>query len=634
MEFEPLLALILENNPNADAALIRKAFDYARENHKDQKRVSDEPYFTHPYEVVRTLASLGAQSATLCAGFLHDVVEDSSVGIDDIREEFGDEIADLVEGVTKIDKIHFETKADYTAENLRKVLLATAKDVRVMLIKLADRLHNMQTLKYMRPEKQKAIAQETMDIYAPIAHKLGIWRIKGELEDLSMRYLLPDTYRLISEKINEKRAVREKATENIIKMLQESIEGKGLKAHVTGRAKYFYSIYKKMKKKNVDLDEIYDLIAVRIVVDSIPECYQVLGTVHELWKPMARRFKDYISSPKANGYQSLHTVLEGPNNKVIEVQIRTWDMDHIAEDGIAAHWKYHGTERDKRFDKRISWIKQLLSWRNDSTEAKRFIETLKMDLFEDEIITFTPKGDPINLREGSTPVDFAFEVHTYLGLKCAKAIVNGKLVPLDYKLQPGDVVEIITQKNSEPSRQWLSFVMTGKAKGKIRSHLNITLDGKSPDKSQKEKPQKRLDDFVEVEGKKAQAKFSKCCNPKYGDPIRAFLTKDKKITIHTSGCDNIHALGKEREVKVRWKVDKEADKLTIEIIMKDKVGMLADILNFFAARNINISKIQAKPSKEKTSHTVIELQSYKDKKELLLQELRTMQGVINVNERL
>ncbi len=628
MQLKPLLKLIAEKNPNADVKIIEKAYHYAKEHHQNQSRASNEPFFVHPYEVAMILASFGSQSATICAGFLHDTVEDSSATIADIRKEFGKEIADLVEGVTKIDKIHFETRADYTAENLRKVLLATAKDVRVMLIKLADRLHNMRTLKHFLPDKQRRIAKETMDIYAPIAHKLGMWRVKGELEDLAMRNLKPATYQKIADQIKEKRAVREKATEDIISMITAELKKEGIKAQLSGRAKYFYSIYKKMQKKSVDLDEIYDLIAVRIIVETIPQCYAAMGAVHELWKPMPRRFKDYISNPKANGYQSLHTVLEGPNNKVLEVQIRTVEMDRVAEDGIAAHWKYHGTERDKKFDTRISWIKQLLRWRSDSSEARNFIESLKMDLFEDEIVTFTPKGDPINLKEGATPVDFAFEVHTYLGLKTSKALVNGKLVPLDHELQPGDIVEIIASKTAMPSRQWLNFVKTSKAKSKIRSYLNITLGSKKKEKEDKTAGVVGLAELIEIKSKKAPIKLSKCCNPKFGDEILGFYTKDNKITVHSKACLNVHSLSNTRKAELNWMKLSIKDRIELNIFLREKVGALADVLNFLAAKKINITQIQAKPTKEKQFHCSIMIENIGDR-DHLLRDLRTIDVVID-----
>lgn len=635
MEFNELSGLILKSNPNADIKLIRKAFDFSKRLHEGQLRVSKEPYFSHPFEVAKILVSMNVQSSTLCAGLLHDVVEESSASISDIKKEFGDGIANLVAGVTKIEKVNFESKEDYNSENLRKVLLATAKDIRVMLIKLADRLHNMRTLKHFHEEKQKRIARETLEIYAPIAHKLGIWKIKGELEDLSMRYLMPETYRQIAKKINEKRELREKATEAIKKEIGEKLREKGIKVVVMGRAKYFYSIYKKMVKKNVDVSEIYDLIAIRILTETIPDCYAALGAVHELWKPMPRRFKDFISNPKANGYQSLHTILEGPNDKVLEVQIRTYDMDRVAEYGVAAHWKYHGTERDKKFEKRISWIKQILKWRNDSSEGRNFMETLKLDLFENEIVVFTPKGDPINLKEGSTPVDFAFEVHSNLGMKCSKALVNGKLVPLEQELQPGDIVEIITHKNAEPSRQWLNFVKTSKAKSKIRSFLKITAGSSKP------RPGRSLDSghdgilaLLEVKGPKAAVKLSKCCNPKFGDKIKGYYTKDRKITVHRGDCINLHSISQHREARVYWKDDavKVDSNNRFSIVMTDEDGILVDLLNYFTKNRIKLSKIQAKPKKDKTFHVIIEVDKAEKRLAERIPEIRKMRGVINITK--
>jgi len=472
-EFEKLKKEILSYNPKARIHLVKEAYDLAKELHKGQKREGGEPYFTHCIETAKILASLNADSPTIATGLLHDSVEEGKVKIEKIKELLGEEVASLVEGVTKIDKIHFSDKEDYTAENLRKILLATAKDIRVMFVRLADRLHNMRTLSCFRPEKQKRISQETLTIYAPIAHKLGMWNIKGELEDLSLRYLEPDVYRFLAEKINEKRTEREKKTKEIIKTIKKKLKENYIGADVHGRAKYFYSIYKKMKKRKVDFNEIYDLIAIRIITKTIPECYAALGIIHKLWHPYPKKFKDYISTPKANDYQSLHTVLVGPHGKILEVQIRTEKMHLCAEDGAAAHWRYQGTERDKKFDKRISWLKQLLDWKRFSKDAKDFVETFKIDLFQNEIVAFTPKGDPITLPEGSTPVDFAYEIHSSVGDNCSKTLVNNKLVPLNFGLKSGDIVQVITAKNARPSRQWLNFVKTNKARNKIKGVLNI-----------------------------------------------------------------------------------------------------------------------------------------------------------------
>jgi len=597
MTLESLKKKIQAYNPNADLELIEKAYHYAEDMHAGQVRDSGEPYMKHPVEVANVLIGLKVQSATICGALLHDVVEESRVTLKKLKQDFGPEITSLVEGVTKIDKIHFESKEDYTAENLRKVLLATAKDIRIMLIKLADRLHNMRTLKVLRPDKRERIAKETLSIYAPIAHKLGIWSIKGELEDLSLRYLEPEVYDMLREKIHEKRAEREEKTKEIIKDIKRRLRKDGIDAEVYGRAKYFYSIYKKMVRKKVDFSEIYDLIAIRIITKTIPDSYQALGVIHETWKPIPRKFKDYIATPKANGYQSLHTAVVGSHGKILEVQIRTEEMHQIAEDGIAAHWRYKGTERDKKFDKKISWLKQVLDWRQTAADAQDFIETLKIDLFEKEIIVFTPKGDPISLPENATPVDFAYEIHTAVGNSCAKALVNEKLVPLDTQLQPGDVIEIRTTKNAKPSRQWLKFVKTSKAKSKIRSVLKIQ---KEPDYRAREEERigENFTKRVVVKGKSAPVKLSKCCYPKPYDKIVGFYTKDGKITVHKNDCNNVRTLDMNKKADVSWIERNVCESRVIQVLAQDRVGMLADVLNSIARLKVNIEKLNTDISKQ------------------------------------
>jgi GTP pyrophosphokinase len=604
MTFEEMKEKILEYNPKAQINLIKKAYDFAKKAHEGQKRESGEQYFIHPFETAIILIETKAASETICGALLHDVVEETKYTVEDIKREFGSEIASLVEGTTKIDKINFGSKEDYSAENLRKVLLATSKDVRVMLIKLADRLHNMRTLKYFRPEKQKRIAKETLEIYAPIAHKLGVWNIKGELEDLSLRFLEPEIYIMLRKKINEKRNEREQKTEEIISTIERELKKKNIKAKVYGRAKYFYSIYKKMIKKNVDFNEIYDLIGIRIITEDIPDCYAALGVVHELWKPLPKHFKDYISTPKLNGYQSLHTAVIGTHGKILEIQIRTEDMHNLAEYGIASHWRYKGTERDKKFDKKIEWLKQVLDWQMTSEDAKGFIETFKIDMFENEIIVFTPKGDPISLPEDATPVDFAYEVHSNIGDSCSKALVNTKLVSLDTKLKPGDVIEILTQKGAKPSRQWLKFVKTSKAKSKIRSILKITLEGEKVDNKKDIIETKSIEDLIEIKGKKAPLKISKCCSPRQGEKIIGFYTKDKKISVHSATCENINAFEKDKRVEVVWKNSPDNHKQSIKIIADDRVGLLAEILSVIANHKLSVGTINGDVIKDKVITTI------------------------------
>ena len=621
---------VLEYNPNADVAMLTKAFDFAQKAHAGQVRISGEPYFVHPLSVAVILTEMKVGSATISAALLHDVVEETRFTIKDIKEEFGADVAGIVEGLTNLDRRKYDTSEEYKAENIRKILLATTKDIRIMMIKLADRLHNMRTLESFRPQKARRIAQETLDIYAPIAHKLGMWMIKGQLEDLSLRYLQPEVYDFLRDKINSKRTEREDITEYSIKKIKQELRKRGIKnVQVYGRAKYFYSIYKKMLKKNLDINEIYDLIAVRIITTSISDCYAALGIVHELWTPVPRKFKDYIANPKPNGYQSLHTVVEIGEERHLEVQIRSDDINSVAEYGVAAHWKYKGTDRDKWFDKKISWLKQLLEWKHQSLAGQDFVETLKLDLFDDEIVSFTPKGDPIKLREGATPVDFAYEVHTSIGEHCSKALVNGKVVPLNHKLKPGDVVEIITAKNAHPSRQWLNFVVSSKARSKIKSKLNISAELDTKKKAKEEYSPINFARLIEYDGKKMPIKISRCCDPKIGDKIYAYVTKDRKITVHKKGCVNVHALHGAKEIAVRWKKSSE-DLSRVRITLYDKEGMLTKILNLFVKYNLTLRSVNTRQGKENLFNLVIEIDS--PKKEILdevMGKVKEMDEVIN-----
>jgi GTP pyrophosphokinase len=630
MTLEEFVKEIEKYNPKADFKLISQAFNLAKVKHEGQKRVSGEEFINHPIQVARILIQLKADSATICAALLHDSLEDTTLSLDEIQKQFGEEIAELVEGVTKITDIDFESKEEYKAENLRKVLLATTKDVRVMLIKLADRLHNMRTLKYVRLDKQKRIAEETLHIFAPIAHKLGIHFMKGEFEDLALRYMHPDVYKKLSKRISEKREEREKKTLGFIETIKNKLKEHGIKGEIYGRAKYFHSIYQKMKKEDKTFNEIYDLIAIRIIVETIPDCYRALGLVHELWKPMPRRFKDYVSVPKANGYQSLHTSVMGSHGKILEIQIRTWDMHHMAEEGIAAHWRYKHTERDKKFDKKVAWLKQLLEWKRTADNAKDFVETLKIDLFENEIVVFTPNGDPISLPENSTPVDFAFEVHTNIGLHCSKAEVNNKLVTLDYILKSGDIVHIIMQKNAKPSRNWLTFVKTSKARSKIRSYLGIKVESDPKIIRQRQQHRMQLINMIEITGKKVPVKFSGCCNPDFKEPILAYYTKDGKITIHKKDCPNIHTLDQNKRVNVRWKEEPDKGIFKLRTTVVDRVGLLSDILNIISDTGINIDSINSKAKKDKISITFSMRVPTEVDMDEIIRRIKSIEDVIDV----
>ena len=471
--YECLLQKIKENCNNVDANIIKKAYDLACDAHKNQKRESGEPYVTHPIDVAVILAEMGMDTSTIAAGLLHDVIEDTEYTYDDIKSMFNEEIANLVQGVTKLGKIEYKTKEEQQADNVRKMLLAMAKDIRVIIIKLADRLHNLRTLKYMPKEKQKQKAKETLDIYAPLAHRLGISKIKWELEDLSFRYLHEEEYYDLVKEIAEKRVERETYISEIKEDLHKKLEESEIDSDIDGRPKHFYSIYKKMVNKNKSIEQIFDLTAIRILVNTVKDCYGVLGIVHTIYKPIPGRFKDYIAMPKANMYQSLHTTVIGPQGKTFEIQIRTFEMHKTAEYGIAAHWKYKEgdvqDDKDNSFENKLAWIRDMLEWQKETSDAEEFIEGFKIDLFTDEVFVFTPKGVVINLPSGATPIDFAYRIHTDIGNRCVGAKVNGKIVPLDHKLKTGEIVEVLTSKNAKgPNIDWLNMAKSNQAKSKIR----------------------------------------------------------------------------------------------------------------------------------------------------------------------
>ncbi len=506
--------------------LIEKAYFFAKNAHKNQYRISGEPYIKHPTEVAEILLDLGLDANAISAGLLHDVIEDTSVSFDDIKREFNQEVAELVDGVTKLGKFEYTTKEEQQAENLRKMFLAMAKDIRVILIKLADRLHNMRTLKHIEINKQREKANETLEIYAPLAHRLGIFKIKWELEDLALRFINPEGYYELVEKVAKKRQEREEYIASVIKILRGKLNEIGIKAEIEGRPKHFYSIYKKMYHQNKNFEQIYDLIAVRVIVNSVKDCYGILGIIHTLWKPIPGRFKDYIAVPKPNMYQSLHTTVFGPQGEPFEIQIRTREMHRTAEYGIAAHWKYkEGIETDDDFDVKLAWLRQLLEWQNDLKDAKEFVETLKIDLFTDQVFVFTPKGDVINLPQGSTPLDFAYAIHSAVGNRCIGAKVNSKIVTLDYQLKTGEIVEILTSTaNHGPSRDWLKIVKTSQAKNKIKQWFK---------KERKEENIVKGRDMLEKEAKRQGYSLSKLTKPEWMEMVY------KKYSFHS--VDDVYA---------------------------------------------------------------------------------------------
>ena len=560
-ELQEILDKIKKYAPNADVTPVIKAYELAKSAHAGVFRKSGEPYIIHPIAVANILADLELDMEVIAAGLLHDVVEDTPYTYEDIKELFGKDIADLVDGVTKLGKIKYQTKEESQAENLRKMFLAMAKDIRVILIKLADRLHNMRTLKYMPEEKAKYKAKETLEIYGGIAHRIGISKIKWELEDLALKYIDPEGYRELAEKITMKRSQRQEYIDKIVRLLQDKFKEVNINCEVYGRPKHFYSIYKKMQNKHKTFEEIFDLTAVRIVVDTIKDCYAVLGMIHTLWTPMPGRFKDYIAMPKPNMYQSLHTTVIGPDGEPLEIQIRTKEMHTIAEYGIAAHWKYkegNTSQKQSNIEGKLQWLRQMMEWEKDLKDPQEFMDALKEDVFSSQVYVFTPKGDVVELPAESTPIDFAYRVHTNVGNKCVGAKIDGRIVPLDYKLQNGNIVEILTSSNSNgPSRDWINIVKTPNAKSRIRQWFK---------KERREENIQRGTEILEKEFKKYHIplkdsnieKYMQQMTKKFNQPT----VEDLIATIGYGGIMPAHVVPKirdlyEKEVKKVQKEQKE-----------------------------------------------------------------------------
>ena len=518
-EFFEMIKKYLNDN---QVAFVHKAYDVAAKAHANQRRKSGEPYIIHPLGVATILAELQMDETTLAAAFLHDVVEDTETTLDQLKEMFGVKVADLVDGVTKLGKIEYISKEDQQIENYRKMFLAMAKDIRVIMIKLADRLHNMRTMKYMPVHKQQSISRETMEVYAPLAHRLGIYTIKWELEDLAFRYMEPEIYYDLVEQVKVKRREREAMIHEAMAEIKEHLDEQHIKCEIQGRPKNFYSIYKKMQRDHKELSEIYDLLAIRVLVDTVADCYGTLGVVHSLWRPIPGRVKDYIAVPKSNMYQSLHTTVLYHNGQPLEIQIRTFEMHRISEFGIAAHWRYKESGGksnmpsggDKDFEAKLSWLRQLLEWHKDMSDSRDFVNTVKMDVFSDEVFVFTPRGDVIDLPVGSVPIDFAYRIHTDVGNRCVGAKVNGRIVPLDYKLSNGDIVEVITSKQATgPSRDWMNIVGSSDTRNKIRSWFK------------KERREENI-----VKGREMLEKETK----RLGYDIKVLLKADKLKTVATA----------------------------------------------------------------------------------------------------
>lgn len=545
--FTDLIEKIKSYNPNSNFELIEKAYEVAKKYHHGQMRLSGEEFVKHPLEVAKILADLELNSKTIAAGIMHDVIEDTEAEYGEIANLFGEEIADMVEGVSKLSKLTLDTRKEQQVESLRKMLMAMSKDIRVIIIKLSDRLHNMRTLTHVTREKQIEKATETMEIYAPIAHRLGMSAFKWELEDLSFRYLFPDEYKSIVKQIAAKRKEREEYIAHILKDIKANLEIKNIDGTIDGRVKHLYSIYSKMKRQNTTIEQVFDLFAVRIIVDSIKDCYAALGMIHELFRPVPGRFKDYIAMPKQNMYQSLHTTLIGAKGQPFEVQIRTHEMHNIAEFGIAAHWKYkQGINKADDMESKLAWLRQMIDWQKDTADVDEFYDNLKLDLFADEVFVFTPKGDVKTLPAGSTPIDFAYSVHSAVGNKMTGAKINGNMVPISYVLENGDIVEVITISSSKgPSRDWLKIVKSAQAKNKIKQYFK---------KEHREENIEKGKEMVEHELKRQSLVFSELFKSEYyDDMLKRYNFKSLDDALGAVGYSGITANKIISKIKERYR---------------------------------------------------------------------------------
>lgn len=595
MEFFTLIKKIKTYEKNVDLTLLKKAFEYARKYHRGQKRASGESYLQHPLHVAYILAEHQLDITTITAALLHDLVEDTNFTLDNVKIEFGEDVANLVEGLTKIKKIKEISHEDYHSETVRKVILASAKDVRVILIKLADKLHNMRTIKPFREEKQKRIAKDVMQIYAPIAYKLGINSIKAELEDRAFEILEPEAYNDIDAKLKATKKERERDINYVKEFVEKELKRNGINCRIFARTKQHYSIYRKMLRKGRSFSEIYDLNALRIIVDSVRDCYEVVGIIHNIWTPIPKEFDDYIAIPKNNMYQSLHTVVIGPKGKPVEFQIRTDEMHKVAEDGIAAHWRYKGVYGDSEFDKKMGWMKEILEWQKESKDTKEFMDMLNVDFFEDEIYAFTPNGKVIQLPKGSSVIDFAYSVHSDLGEKCVAAKINGLFVPMRTLIKNGDQVQIITSKTQHPSRDWLKIAKTSKAKTKIKRFIKEMQKIPVKNYDVSEDVEKELGEWIiDVDNMvKPKLKLSKCCHPLPGDKIVGFATGSGIVIIHKNDCELIKEDIKKKRVNVRW-LDTVGSKVDLKIIALDRLGIFAEILNTIVSLNTQVKAAKVK----------------------------------------
>ncbi|MCP4639728.1 MAG: bifunctional (p)ppGpp synthetase/guanosine-3',5'-bis(diphosphate) 3'-pyrophosphohydrolase [bacterium] len=623
-QFAKLLKQLRKNSPKADIELVRKAYRQANEAHKGVLRESGEPYVSHCIAVARVLAQLNLDTTTIAAGLLHDVVEDTRVSRKELAAEFGEEIAYLVDGVSKIKTMKWSStniQQEKQAANLRKMLVATAEDVRVILIKLADRLHNMRTIEFLKErERVERICRETLEIYAPLAHRLGIANWKWELEDHAFHHLHPAEYRAMAAQVSMKRREREAWLEQTIQFLDERLGEAEVAARVIGRPKHLFSIYQKMVQQGKDFDQVLDVLAVRIITQTVSGCYNALGVVHHVWMPVPGRFKDYIAMPKVNMYQSIHTTVMRENGVPLEVQIRTEEMDRTARDGIAAHWMYKEGDQDAKLDQRLQWLRQMYEWLQDAHAPDELLDSVRRDVSSSDVYVFTPKGEVKELPEGATPLDLAYCIHSDVGHQCIGARVNARMVPLRYNLQTGDVVEILTARSQTPHLDWLEICITGRARTRIRQRLRElgeleSLDSQlkkdvaevvTPQKQRKrERPVAEVDDatrekLVRVEGTKGvQVMFAKCCNPMPGQPILGYVTKNPGITIHRADCNNFAITKRDpaRIIGASWAGD-EILEMGLRVSTGQRPNLLADITNSMRPMNISITSARYLPDKD------------------------------------
>ena len=687
--------LIAQKRAPEDIQIIEKAFEFAKKLHQGQYRVSEEPYIIHPVEVVKILLDLKADTHTLMAGFLHDILEDTDTQPEEIEELFGTDVLNLVQGVTKLGKLQFKSKEERQAENFRRLFIAMASDFRIIFLKLADRLHNMRTLNFMAAAKQQRIAQETLDIFAPLANRLGVGKIKAELEDLSLKYLHPDKYYEIAQLVSQKKAERDSTVQLLIKKIKQDVKKFGIKAEITGRAKHYYSIYNKMKRLNVQFHDLYDITAVRVIVDTEKECYEVLGLIHSQFKPIPGRFKDYIAMPKGNMYQSLHTSVIGPKQKPLEVQIRTWKMHEVAEYGVAAHWRYKekGSQKaNSDTDKQFSWMRKLVEYNKDTTDAEDYVNSVKIDLFSDQVFAFTPNGDVIDLPINATPVDFSYRIHSDVGHRTVGALINGRIAQLDTKLKNGDIVEILTSKVQAPKLGWLNFVVTKQASSKIRQwfkknkredHIELGKSTLEHDLTKQvfddfvksgelekvakqmnyqsaddlfaalgygettankiinklKKPSKPKEPVISKEHRASKKdvvglegllySFARCCSPIPGEPIVGVVTRSKGVTIHRLDCKTLDDIEPERLIDIHWSGNNK-DKTYTTSIRVETAEKSGLLKDIIGAVSDNNTNIIFANAKSKANLGVIELGIELDNIETLKRVMTALQNLPDV----